>query len=60
MRAHEFIKESMGATTSGSVAVAEQPLGTTIARLPNIDKYFNGSKNKWMNSRKPNNARRQS
>ena len=37
MRAREFIREtaSAGATSSGSVAVVEQPMGQTITRTQN-------------------------
>jgi hypothetical protein len=47
MRAREFLPEtaSAGATASGSVAVAEQPMGGMISRgqMPKPAKYSNSS-----------------
>ena len=59
MRAREFISESDGAITSGSIAVVSQPL-TTMARMPNIDKYYTEKKQQWMNSRTQKHARKRS
>lgn len=57
MRAREFIKEnSSGATSSGSIAVLAQPLGTVITRTQSTSpaKYRNSLQK---GSQKPN-ARR--
>ena len=51
MRAREFVTEnaSAGATSSGNVATAAQPLGGTITR--NSGTFFSG---KYSNSATPN------